>query len=92
VRVGGRLGIGDWRLEIGDWRLEIGDWRLEIGDWGLGIMDLPQRREGRRETRSFFDEAKRGVAEVAEEDAEEELGGDVCCRLGIGDWGLIRIG
>jgi hypothetical protein len=52
-------------------------------DYGLWIMDLPQRHEGRRGPRSFFGKAKRRVAEVAEEDAEEELGGDVCYRLGI---------
>jgi hypothetical protein len=62
VRVGGRLGIGDWRLEIGDWR-------LEIGDYGFTAK---ARRSGR--DAEFLGEAKRGVAEVAEEDADGELG------------------
>jgi hypothetical protein len=36
---------------------------------GAGVLDLPQRREGRGGTRRFF-EAKRGGAEDAEEDTE----------------------
>jgi hypothetical protein len=54
VRVGGRL--------------EIGDWRLEIGDWGLWIYRKGAKVAEGREV--FWGEAKRGDAEVAEEDAE----------------------
>jgi hypothetical protein len=54
-------------------------------DYGLWIMDYGFTAKARRSQRDaeFLGEAKRGVAEVAEGDAEEELGDDVCCRLGI---------
>jgi hypothetical protein len=57
-----------------------------------GVFGFTAKARRSQRTRSFLDEAKRGVAEVAEEDAEGESGDDVCCRLGIDkDW-LMNLG
>jgi hypothetical protein len=51
---------------------------------GGSVLDLPQRREGRRGARRFF-EGKRGGAEGAEGDAEQNEGN----RGGVSCWVVV---
>jgi hypothetical protein len=57
---------------------------------GGSVLDLPQRREGRRGARRFF-EGKRGGAEGAEGDAEQNegnMGGVSCWVVVVGCFGF----
>jgi hypothetical protein len=57
---------------------------------GGSVLDLPQRREGRRGARRFF-EGKRGGAEGAEGDAEQTKGIGVEWSAGSWWWGLLDL-